>query len=118
MKSKDRLTSLFYPFDLFDVVGWQGNVAPFRLNINDIRSISAERLNIPPSGDATFQAPGVWICTFTPHPMQGDPDSKHFPPFHRNMDYDEILLFLEAEGPDGHGLPREALVNLFEVQWE
>jgi homogentisate 1,2-dioxygenase len=86
-------------------VGWQGNVAPFRLNINDIRSTSAERLNIPPSGYATFQAPGVLICTFTPHPMQSDPDSKHFPPFHRNVDNDEILLFLEAEGPDGHGLP-------------
>ncbi|MQY29449.1 homogentisate 1,2-dioxygenase [Nocardia aurantia] len=99
-----RLSSIFYPFDPMDVVGWQGTVAPFRLNIRDIRSISAERLDIPPSGYATFDAPGCWICTFTPRPMQSDPDSSFVPPYHRNVDYDEVSFILgsEDEGATAH----------------
>lgn len=110
VKRDDQLTSYFYPFDPLDVVGWQGTVAPFRLSMYDIRSISSQRLDIPPSGYATFRAPGVIIATFTPHPMQSDPDSTFVPPFHRNMDYDEVVFVLGteqhagAESTNGHGL--------------
>lgn len=109
VKRGDELTSYFYPFDPMDVVGWQGNVAPFRLSMYDIRSISSQRLDIPPSGYATFRAPGVIIATFTPHPMQSDPDSTFVPPFHRNMDYDEVVFVLGTEqaepaSSNGHGL--------------
>jgi homogentisate 1,2-dioxygenase len=110
VKRNDRLTSYFYPFDPMDVVGWQGTVAPFRLSMYDIRSISSQRLDIPPSGYATFRAPGVIIATFTPHPMQSDPDSTFVPPFHRNMDYDEVAFVLGTEqqtdvgASNGHGL--------------
>jgi homogentisate 1,2-dioxygenase len=97
VKKANRLTSIFYPFDPMDVVGWQGTVAPMKLSIYDIRSISAERLDIPPSGYATFVAPGCMICTFTPHPMQSDPDSSYVPPYHRNVDYDEVTFVLASE---------------------
>lgn len=104
VKRADRLSSLFYPFDPMDVVGWQGTTAPFKLSMYDIRSISAERLDIPPSGYATFSAPGALICTFTPRPMQSDPDSSFVPPYHRNVDYDEIAFVLGVEGePLGRG---------------
>src|SRR5262249_12021843 len=74
------------------------------LSIYDIRSISAERLDIPPSGYATFAAPGCLICTFTPHPVPSDPDSAFVPPYHRNVDYDEIAFVLADEGvPAGEG---------------
>jgi homogentisate 1,2-dioxygenase len=101
VKHGDRQTSYFYPFDPMDVVGWQGSVAPFRLSMYDIRSISSQRLDIPPSGYATFRAPGVIIATFTPHPMQSDPDSTFVPPFHRNTDYDEIAFILGTEQHTG-----------------
>jgi homogentisate 1,2-dioxygenase len=100
VKRAERFSSIFYPFDPMDVVGWQGEIAPFKLSIYDIRSISAERLDIPPSGLATFIAPGCWMCTFTPRPMQSDPDSTFVPPFHRNVDYDEVLFVLGSEGPN------------------
>jgi homogentisate 1,2-dioxygenase len=98
VKRGDRLSSIFYPFHPMDVVGWQGSVAPFKLSMYDIRSISAERLDIPPSGYATFLASGALICTFTPRPMQSDPDSSFVPPYHRNADYDEIAFVLGIEG--------------------
>jgi homogentisate 1,2-dioxygenase len=97
VKQANRLTSIFYPFDPMDVVGWQGTVAPMKLSIYDIRSVSAERLDIPPSGYATFSAPGCLICTFTPHPVQSDPDSSFVPPYHRNVDYDEVTFVLASE---------------------
>ena len=70
---------------------WQGTVAPFKLSMYDIRSISPERLDIPPGGYATFRAPGTLICTFTPRPMRSDPDSSFVPPYHRNIDVERPL---------------------------
>ncbi|MER6807648.1 homogentisate 1,2-dioxygenase [Spirillospora sp. NPDC000708] len=112
VKRGDRLSSIFYPFDPFDVVGWQGSTAPFKLSMYDIRSISAERLDIPPSGYTTFTAPGCLICTFTPRPMQSDPDSSFVPPYHRNVDYDEIAFVVGTEGEQAGAGPRDGTLYL------
>lgn len=109
----EELTSIFYPFDpTDDTLGWQGTIAPFRLSMYDIRSISAERLDIPPGGYGTFKAAGCLICTFTPHPMQSDPDSTFVPPYHRNVDYDEVTFVLASEdGTRGERLHTEMLFH-------
>lgn len=97
VRREDTLTSVFYPFDPMDVVGWQGSICPFRLSMYDIRNVSSERIDIPPSGFATFETRGCLICTFTPHQVQIDPDSTYVPPLHRNVDADEATFILATE---------------------
>ncbi|MEV4641988.1 homogentisate 1,2-dioxygenase [Actinoplanes sp. NPDC049548] len=98
VKRAGELSSIFYPFDPIDVAGWQGSVAPFRLRLRDIRPVTSERLDVPPVTHATFEADGVWIVTMCPRPMQSG-DAAPIQPYHRNVDYDEIMLMLGGGDP-------------------
>jgi homogentisate 1,2-dioxygenase len=88
------LTSVFYPFDPIDVVGWKGDLSVWRLHVDDIRPVSSERYHLPPTAHATFVADDVAICTFLPRPLEtGDPAAMKVPFFHANVDYDEVLFY-------------------------
>lgn len=104
LKRDGELTSIFYEFDPLDVVGWQGSVVPFRLKLADIRPLTAERLDVPPVTHATFQTEGAWVCTFCPRPWQTADDAARVQPFHRNVDYDEVIIHLGGD-EDVHGPP-------------
>lgn len=97
LKRAGETSSIFYDFDPLDVVGWQGNVVPFRLKLADIRPLTAERLDVPPVTHATFQTDGVWFCTFCPRPWQSADDAARVQPFHRNVDYDEVIIHLGGD---------------------
>ncbi|MEC3997085.1 homogentisate 1,2-dioxygenase [Actinacidiphila sp. DG2A-62] len=98
VKREEQLSSIFYPFDPLDVEGWQGSVTPFRLRLSDIRPLTSERLDVPPVTHATFEAEGVWIVTMCPRPLQTG-DAAPIQPYHRNVDYDEIMLMLGGGDP-------------------
>ena len=51
-------TTLVYPFHPFDVVGWKGDLAPMRLNVDDFRPVASERYHLPPSAHTTFVGSG------------------------------------------------------------
>ena len=85
-------TVLTYPFHPCDVVGWKGDVAPVRLNIEDFRPVTSARYHLPPSAHTTFVADGFVVCTFAPRPLEEDPDALRLPFFHRNIDYDEVIF--------------------------
>lgn len=122
IKHGDEHTSLFYPFDPLDVEGWKGDLFPFKLNIRDYRAIMSHRIHIMPSAYCMFKAPGVLMCNFLPRPAESEEDAERIPPFHRNIDYDEMLfahdggavaasfepasIFLSPQGIH-HGLPDE-----------
>jgi homogentisate 1,2-dioxygenase len=110
LKRSGELTSIFYDFDPLDVVGWQGNVVPFRLRLADIRPLTAERLDVPPVTHATFETEGVWVCTFCPRPWQSAEDAARVQPFHRNVDYDEVIIHLG--GDEGVAGPPPGLMTL------
>jgi homogentisate 1,2-dioxygenase len=97
LKRRGEASSIFYDFDPLDVVGWQGNVVPFRLKLADIRPLTAERLDVPPVTHATFQTEGAWFCTFCPRPWQSADDAAGVQPFHRNVDYDEVIIHLGGD---------------------
>jgi hypothetical protein len=42
-------TSIFYRNNPMDVVGWKGDLFPFKLNVRDIRPIISDRIHLPPS---------------------------------------------------------------------
>jgi homogentisate 1,2-dioxygenase len=92
LKHAGEYTSLFYPFDPLDVVGWKGDLFPFKLNIRDYRTVMSDRMHLMPTSDAVFQARGVIIINRVPRRAETDPDTERLPPYHRNADYDEVLF--------------------------
>ena len=93
VKRQGRDTVVTYPFHPCDVVGWKGDVAPMRLNVEDFRPVSSARYHLPPSAHTTFVADGFVVCTFAPRPLEEDPDALRLPFFHRNIDYDEVIFY-------------------------
>lgn len=90
-------TRITYPFHPCDVIGWKGDVAPMRLNVEDIRPVTSARYHLPPSAHTTFVADGFVVCTFAPRPLEEDPEALRLPFFHRNVDYDEVLFYHRGE---------------------
>ena len=90
-------TRITYPFHPCDVVGWKGDVAPMRINVDDFRPVTSARYHLPPSAHTTFVADGFVVCTFVPRPVEDDPDACGCPFFHRNVDYDEVILYHRGE---------------------
>ncbi|MCA1727797.1 MAG: homogentisate 1,2-dioxygenase [Actinobacteria bacterium] len=87
-------TTLTYPFHPLDVVGWQGDLCPLRLNVEDFRPVVSPRYHLPPSVHITFDSDGFEIGTFAPRPTEtGDPEALRVPFFHSNIDKDEVLFY-------------------------
>jgi homogentisate 1,2-dioxygenase len=91
------VTCLTYPFHPFDVVGWKGDLAPFRLNVDDFRPVTSARYHVPPSAHTVFQATGFVVALFAPRPLETDPAVLRVPFFHRNVDYDELIFYHRGE---------------------
>lgn len=92
LKHAGEHTSLFYPFDPLDVIGWKGDLFPFKLNIRDYRTVLSDRIHLMPTSDAVLQARGFIIINRVPRRAEGDPETERLPPYHRNADYDEVLF--------------------------
>jgi homogentisate 1,2-dioxygenase len=87
-------TTLTYPFHPLDVVGWQGDLCPVRINREDFRPVVSPRYHLPPSVHAVFKSDGFEIGLFAPRPTEtGDPDALRVPFFHSNIDKDEVLFY-------------------------
>jgi homogentisate 1,2-dioxygenase len=93
IKRRNALSTVTYPFNPLDAVGWHGDLAPVRLNVADIRPLMSHRYHLPPSAHTTFVAHRFVICTFTPRPFETDPGALKVPFFHNNDDYDEVLFY-------------------------
>lgn len=94
IKRSGAITTVTYPFDPFDVVGWKGNLAPMLLSIADIRPVLSERYHLPPSAHTTFLARNAVVCTFAPRGLEvGDDDALRVPFFHSNIDFDEVIFY-------------------------
>lgn len=93
VKRDSRLTTMTYPFNPLDAVGWHGTLMPVRLNWRDIRPVMSHRYHLPPSVHTTFMADRFVVCTFCPRPLESDPGALRVPFFHNNDDYDEVLFY-------------------------
>ncbi len=95
--SRGDTTSLFYPHHPLDVVGWRGDLAPFRFNVSDLRPIVSERYHLPPTVHATLFSEGCAVCTFAPRPLETEEGCTRVPYFHRNVDWDEVIFYHSGE---------------------
>ena len=93
IKADDEHSSVFYPFNPIDVVGWKGDLTVWKLNIRDLCPIMSPRVHLPPSAHTTFVTGGAVICSFVPRPLEEAPEALKVPFFHRNTDYDEFIFY-------------------------
>ncbi len=93
VKRRGQLSTVTYPFNPLDAVGWHGDLSVVRLNVRDIRPLMSHRYHLPPSAHTTFVGNRFVVCTFVPRPFETDPGAIKVPFFHNNDDYDEVLFY-------------------------
>jgi homogentisate 1,2-dioxygenase len=97
VKRRGAFSTITYPFNPLDAVGWKGNLAPVKLNWRDIRPVMSHRYHIPPSVHSTFVSDRFVVCTFVPRPIESDPGALKVPFFHSNDDFDEVIFYHQGE---------------------
>jgi homogentisate 1,2-dioxygenase len=93
IKRLGQLTSVYYPFDPIDVVGWKGDLTVWKFNVRDFRPVMSHRYHLPPSAHTTVLGRNFVVCTFAPRPLETDPEALKVPFYHRNIDFDEVLFY-------------------------
>ncbi len=93
VKRRGEISTVSYPFNPLDAVGWHGDLAAVRLNVRDIRPVMSHRVHLPPSVHTTFVADRFVVCTFVPRPFETDPGAIKVPFFHNNDDFDEVIFY-------------------------
>lgn len=93
VKRRGKLSTIDYPFNPLDAIGWHGDLTPVKLNWRDIRPLMSHRYHLPPSAHTTFVGKNFVVCTFVPRPIESDPGALKVPFFHNNDDYDEIIFY-------------------------
>lgn len=81
-----------YKHHPFDVLGWDGSLYPWALNIHDFEPIVG-RIHQPPPVHQTFEGDGFVICSFVPRPLDFDAEAVKVPYYHSNSDSDEVLFY-------------------------
>ena len=92
IKRRDHISTVTFPFNPLDAVGWQRDNLPVLLNLRDIRPVTSARYHLPPTVHTTFLASRFAVCSFCPRPLESDPGSLKVPYFHNNDDYDEATF--------------------------
>ena len=97
IKADNEFSSVYYPYNPIDVVGWKGDLTVWKLNMRDIRPVMSARVHLPPSAHATFVSKGAIVCSFLPRPLEEEADALKVPFFHRNTDYDEFIFYHDGD---------------------
>ena len=97
VKRRAEISTITFPYNPLDAVGWHGDLMPVRINWRDIRPLMSHRYHLPPSAHTTFVANRFVICTFVPRPFETDPGALKVPFFHNNDDFDEVLFYHAGE---------------------
>ena len=94
IKYRGKHTTVTYPFNPLDAVGWKGSLYPWKISIYDYCPITSHRYHIPPSGHTMFVAHNFVICSFVARPLEMTSEGVLKVPFyHSNIDYDEVLFY-------------------------
>jgi homogentisate 1,2-dioxygenase len=92
----------------FDVVGWDGALYPYALNMADIEALSG-RVHLMPDMHQVFACEGAVICAITPGRTPDHPDSYPAQADH-SADCDEIFYRFATD--DGSPVPGVGTVTL------
>ncbi len=79
----------------FDVVGWDGFLYPWTLNIADFEPL-AGRIHVPPPAHQTFEGRGFVVCSFCPRKLDWDPLAIPIPYYHANLNSEELIYYVSG----------------------
>jgi homogentisate 1,2-dioxygenase len=114
IKRHNELTTVTYPFNPLDTVGWQGNRCALRLNVRDFRPVTSESYHLPPSVATTFLTDKFIVCTLAPRLIETDPKAVKLPFWHNNDDYEE-LVFNHRGTPGSHRALGEGMMTFHPI---
>jgi len=91
----------------FDVVGWDGCLYPYTLNVEDFMPITG-KVHQPPPVHQVLEGWNFVICNFLPRKVDYHPLAVPVPYYHSNVDSDEVMFYVggdyEARKGSGIGL--------------
>jgi homogentisate 1,2-dioxygenase len=93
VKRRGAVSTITFPYNPLDAVGWHGELAAVRINVRHLRPIMSHRYHLPPAAHTTFLSDRFVVCTFVPRPFETDPGALKVPFFHNNDDYDEVIFY-------------------------
>ena len=108
IKARGRITAYFYDFHPLDVVGWDGYLYPWALNIADFEPITG-RVDQPPPTHQTFEGRNFVVCSFVPRMLDYHPQAVPVPYNHSNLDSDEVLYYVNGNFGSRRGVERGSL---------
>src|SRR5690625_739923 len=65
IKRRNRISTVTFPFNPLDAVGWKGDLAPVRINWRDIRPLISHLYHLPPRSEehtSELQSRGHLVC--------------------------------------------------------
>jgi homogentisate 1,2-dioxygenase len=93
VKRRGAVSTVTFPYNPLDAIGWHGDLSVCRINVRDIRPLMSHRYHLPPSAHTTFVGSRFVVCSFVPRPFETDPGAIKIPFFHNNDDYDEVIFY-------------------------
>jgi len=89
----------------FDVVGWDGCLYPYVLNVEDFEPITG-RIHQPPPVHQVFEGHNFVVCNFVPRKVDYHPLAVPVPYYHSNVDSDEVMFYVagDYEARKGSGI--------------
>jgi homogentisate 1,2-dioxygenase len=105
IKVRDRLTRHELDHHPFDVVGWDGYLYPWILNIGDFEPITG-RVHQPPPAHQTFQGHNFVVCSFVPRLFDYHPQAIPAPYSHSNVNSDEVIYYADGNFMSRKGIDK------------
>ena len=108
IKARGRLTAYYYNFHPLDVVGWDGYLYPWALNIADFEPITGS-IHQPPPTHQTFEAHNFVVCSFVPRMLDYHPQAVPIPYNHSNLESDEMLYYVNDKFGSRKGIEKGSI---------
>jgi homogentisate 1,2-dioxygenase len=108
IKARHGITSYLYSHHPLDVVGWDGHLYPYALNIEDFEPITG-RIHQPPPVHQTFEGRGFVICSFVPRLFDYHPLGIPAPYNHSNVDSDEVIYYVAGNFMSRKGIEEASI---------
>jgi len=97
IKRNGHVSTLTYPFNPLDALGWEGDLCVVKLNWRDIVKRRTDGLGSSPAAHCTFVSDTFSVSTFIPKVGEGESGVMRVPFYHSNEDADEFIFYHRGE---------------------
>jgi homogentisate 1,2-dioxygenase len=97
IKRRGQVSTLTYPFNPLDAIGWEGDLCVVKLNWRDLAKQQSRRQKTSPAASCTFVTDAFSVSTFIPKVGEGESGMLRVPFYHSNEDADEFIFYHRGE---------------------